>query len=75
MLPPSGAVSTSPATRTAARLVSREFERGPAQALAELMDHGVHLLDPKRTEAAIISTSSQHLTLEQLRTDLQASAT
>lgn len=60
-------LATSPATRTAARLVSREFERGRAQALAEFMDHGVDLLDPQWTEAAIISTSSLHLTVEQLR--------
>ncbi|MCG2621744.1 helix-turn-helix domain-containing protein [Arthrobacter sp. I2-34] len=60
-------LATSPATRTAARLVSREFERGRAQALAEFMDHGVDQLDPQWTEAAIISTSSLHLTVEQLR--------
>jgi DNA-binding transcriptional ArsR family regulator len=60
-------MAASPATRTAARLVSREFERGRAEALAEFMDHGVDLLDPQWTEAAIISTSSLHLTVEQLR--------
>jgi len=60
-------LAASPATRTAARLVSREFERGRAEALAEFMDHGVDLLDPQWTEAAIISTSSLHLTVDQLR--------
>jgi DNA-binding transcriptional ArsR family regulator len=60
-------LAASPATRTAARLVSREFERGRAEALAEFMDHGVDLLDLQWTEAAIISTSSLHLTVEQLR--------
>jgi DNA-binding transcriptional ArsR family regulator len=60
-------LATSPATRAAARLVSRGFESGRAQALAAFMDHGVDRLDPQWTEAAIISTSNLHLTAEQLR--------
>jgi DNA-binding transcriptional ArsR family regulator len=60
-------LATSPATRTAARLVSREFEYGRAEALADFVNHGMDLLDPEWTEAAIISTSNLHLTAEQLR--------
>lgn len=60
-------LATSPATRTAARLVAREFEYGRAEALAAFMNHGVDLLEPEWSEAAIISTSSLHLTAAQLR--------
>ena len=60
-------LSQNPATGEASRLVSREFERIRAAALAEFMERGCDLLPPEWSDAATIDSANARLTAAQLR--------
>jgi DNA-binding transcriptional ArsR family regulator len=59
-------LASSPATREAAQLVSREFEHNRAAALADFMEHGWFEESPEWSDAASASTTNIRLTAEQL---------
>ncbi|MGW6175252.1 ArsR/SmtB family transcription factor [Arthrobacter sp. NPDC055138] len=61
-----GELAGSPATREAARLVTREFERSWADLLADFMAHGSELVPEEWLDASVVSTINVRLTREQL---------
>ncbi|HXF02343.1 MAG TPA: winged helix-turn-helix domain-containing protein [Arthrobacter sp.] len=61
-----GELTGSPATREAARLVTREFERSRADLLADFMAHGTDLVPEEWLDASVVSTINVRLTREQL---------
>ncbi|TJY71412.1 helix-turn-helix transcriptional regulator [Arthrobacter sp. CAU 1506] len=61
-----GDLGDSPATKEAARLVTREFERSRADLLADFMAYGSDLVPEEWLEASVVSTINVRLTREQL---------
>jgi DNA-binding transcriptional ArsR family regulator len=61
-----GELADSPATRQAARLVTREFERSRADLLADFMASGTDLVPEEWLDASVVSTINVRLTREQL---------
>ena len=59
-------LADSPATREAARLVTREFERSRAELLEEFMSRGTDLLSEDWLDASVVTTINVRLTREQL---------
>lgn len=58
-------LATDPASREAARLVTREFEKNRGAALAEFMEHGFDDLPAEWTDAASISAHNLQLSVEE----------